>query len=491
MMTATVSDMIRVDQPSIELLGKAQKELAYFKQKFPELDSSLLFRMEPSENILEETLVFPRGYTRRWLGPEVPVQDQRVPGNVLAVTLDDGKLDERRQYQDPLVQAALQHDEGILVVPTGGGKTVIAALLVAAVRRTALVVVSTARILQQFVETFRALLDVEPGVLGGGIRTPGPITVALRNSLKPHDPLLRQVGLLLVDEAHHVSARTYLELLGHCPAQRRYGLTATIRKTGDTEKIVFAALGPILGEIPVKALQAGGHLNWGHVRPLYTTAVAAYDGYVMNRCWFYRGMQKDPPGKSCPTLTQDGKPGCTYPVDGELRRCIYAKGYFGWVYKQLSEDQVRNDRIVEETQRVLSDHPSTIVLTHLTKHADHLGERLKTLGVPVHVAHGKLPKAARDAAIAAYVKDQGILVAVSSALGEGFNAPRTTCMVRAMPAGGKVSVRQQTGRAMRPGPRRALIVDFVDRQVPWLNKLWMGRRSIYGAIGFQMEPKPS
>jgi hypothetical protein len=58
-----------------------------------------------------------------------------------------------------------------------------------------------------------------------------------------------------------------------------------------------------------------------------------------------------------------------------------------------------------------------------------------------------------------------------------------------MPSGGKVSVRQQTGRVLRPQDKPSLIVDFVDPKIPWLRKLWMGRLSIYKAIGWSLESR--
>lgn len=78
-------------------------------------------------------------------------------------------------------------------------------------------------------------------------------------------------------------------------------------------------------------------------------------------------------------------------------------------------------------------------------------------------------------------------MAITQILGEGFDAPKTGCLVRAMPAGGRVAVQQQTGRVMRPQDSPSLIIDFVDHRIVWLKRMWMGRQSIYKKLGFSPE----
>lgn len=438
-----------------------------------------------------DALIFPRGAADGLAGLGVTgFLDQRVQGSVLDVSLEESKLDDRSKYQKPFLEQCLaKREEGILAAPTGAGKTVLIAMMLARLRTPALVVCHRAIIAEQIRSTIRSLLSFELGVIGDGVRDVRPITVGMIQSVRSSDPVLKSVGALIVDEAHHCAAPSYIKLLAHCPARYRYGLTATIRMSGQKEKIVFAALGPLLGEIPVKELQEAGHLNRGRYRVVTTTAVASMLSFVKDRCWYYKKLQKDPGAKPCPAP-------CTYPKDDDIDKCVMKKGYYTWVYKTLSEDRLRNDRILEEVLGVVSEHPWTVVLTHLRDHATLLSEELRKADLPrVFLALGggsKKDKTAREKAIAEYGQSGGVLVATSGAVGEGFNAPKTSCLVRAMPSGGKVPVRQHTGRIMRPQEKPSLIVDFVDFQVPWLKGMWWARRSIYHSIGFEAEKqKPS
>lgn len=422
----------------------------------------------------------PRGLMT--MPPPQGVSDERRAGPSLEIYLDESKLDSRSAYQKPIVEKALLAEQGVIVAPTGAGKTVIECLIVAKIRLRTLILTHTVEIADQIAAAVRALIGVDPGFIGAGVRVQKPITVGLIQSVRSDDPVLQNIGLLLIDEAHHVSAASYLRILNTCPAKYRIGLTATLKRTDEKERIIAAALGSTIAEIPVKDLQATGHLNTGVYRPIFTSVVGTLFDYVSRSCWYYKSAEKSGEDPKCPSP-------CTYPSDGSLESCVYQRGYYNWIYQKIAQDSLRNERVIAEVLGAIPDHPWMVLLTHLKKHADYLAKELsKRKEAPkVHLLHGDLSKSAQAKAAEAFRSEGGILVSVSQKIGEGFNAPKTSCLVRAMPAGGKVAVRQQTGRIMRPQEKPGLIIDFVDIGVPLLKRMWMGRRSIYHAIGFQPE----
>jgi superfamily II DNA or RNA helicase len=469
----TVKDRLAINGFDDQAINFAINALA---KKFPEHNLSNLFQT------IGYTVQFARGFLElRARFKEV--EDLTVTGPLVEIDYDESKLDERVRYQKGLLEKALAHNEGLIVAPTGAGKTVIETMLVCRLKRRALILTHTSEIAKQISDTFERLTGVKTGTIYGGVRDIRPVTVGLIQSVRGSDPVLQNIGTLVIDEAHHCSAPSYLKVLSKCPAKYRYGLTATIKKTGDEERIIYAALGPVLGDVTVAELQESGHLNAGVFRAIYTTAAASNFEFVADKCWYYKGQQREPKGKECPAP-------CTYPKDDAIEQCVMGRGYFGWIYSKIGRDEIRNRRIVDEAVAASKDHPWMIVLTHRKEHAKLLEERLKlALKTPVWMAIGPpdMKKKARDAAVSGYREQGGILVATSQILGEGFDAPKTSCLVRAMPAGGKVAVRQQTGRAMRPQERPSLIIDFVDNRILWLKRMWMGRRSIYKTLGFVPE----
>lgn len=479
-MHSELSSVVRVFDPDEFLQKRILATIVAMANKFPENNIALLGGIEA-----DGVLWFARGFgiLRAAVGAH---EDKRYTGPYVEVDYDESKLDDRSKYQKSLLEKALAFDEGLVIAPTGAGKTVIETMLVCRLKRRALILTHTTDIAKQIQETFKRLTGVDSGTLYGSIRDIRPVTVGLIQSLQASDPILKEIGALIIDEAHHISAATYLELLRACPAKYRYGLTATIKKSKDEEKVIFAAIGPVLGDITVGELQDQGFINKGTVKVVGTGAIGTWFDYIGQKCWYFKKLQKDENATPCPAP-------CTYSTDEGTEKCVMGRGYFAWVYKKLSEDKIRNDMLFQEIFQATKDHPWTIVLTHLKDHASLIAKSLTDLAqgpYPVWLAMGTpMKKKDRMAMVANFKEKGGILVATSALIGEGFDAPKTSCLVRAMPSGGKVNVRQQTGRIMRPQENPSLVIDFVDFKVPWLRRLWLGRRSIYKTIGFEIQEK--
>lgn len=413
----------------------------------------------------------------------VPFQaDGRMVGREITVTADRSKMDERVVYQEKLIEAASQSTDGVIVAPGGSGKTAAMALLIEKIGRSTLILCSMTVVADQIRAELNRFCGIEAGTIYGGTRKIKPVTVGLIQSVGPDDPILGQVGCLLIDEAHMTSANGYLAILKKCPAKWRYGLTATIDKSDGTHELIHAALGPVLARLGVRELQDQEFLNRGSVKPVYTTAVASVIQYVTERCSWFKFKPKDAPPK-CPTP-------CSFPQDESVDRCIFVErgGFNGWVCDQLARDEARNDDLLGEIYLASMEHDSILVLTHRAEHVKVIAERLaKMARAPaIHMASGPThmkPKTSKEN-IEAYKAKGGVLVATSQMVGVGFNAPKTSCLVRAMPNGGKVAVEQQTARIMRPQEIESLIIDFVDLRIGQLKGYWFARQKIYKKLGF-------
>ncbi|HLJ80890.1 MAG TPA: DEAD/DEAH box helicase family protein, partial [Ktedonobacterales bacterium] len=136
-----------------------------------------------------------------------------------------------RPYQDEAVAAWLRADgRGIVVLPTGAGKTVVAFDAMARLGVRTLVVVPTIELLRQWragIQERLALPAEMVGAVGGGERNPGPITVITYDSAAMPRRKLNGYGLLVFDEAHHLPAQSYRAIAAKCAAPWRLGLSAT------------------------------------------------------------------------------------------------------------------------------------------------------------------------------------------------------------------------------------------------------------------------
>jgi len=134
-----------------------------------------------------------------------------------------------RDYQRAAVQAWRDAgDRGVIVLPTGAGKTIVALAAMAELGVSTLILVPTRVLLDQWTR-FLGMCWAHPvGRLGDGQRAFAPITIATYSSAVTWAPRIGDnFGLVVVDEAHHVGAWCPREILEMLVAPSRLGLTAT------------------------------------------------------------------------------------------------------------------------------------------------------------------------------------------------------------------------------------------------------------------------
>lgn len=169
-----------------------------------------------------------------------------------ATPADAWKCPELRPYQQgALLSWEVAARRGILVMPTGSGKTRVALAAMAAARCRTLCLVPTRALLQQWVSELCAVYGGTIGCLGDGSHSIEPITVATFEGAYRHMPTMgRRFDLLIVDEVHHFGVGVRDEALEMCVAERRLGLTATPPSESALERL-GDLIGPIVYRVGV------------------------------------------------------------------------------------------------------------------------------------------------------------------------------------------------------------------------------------------------
>ncbi len=145
-----------------------------------------------------------------------------------------------RPEQQMAAEAMASSDTGVLAASTAFGKTVVAAYLITIRAVNTLVLVHRKQLLEQWVARLNTFLDIPTdaiGAIGGGRRKPTKIVdVAMIQSLSRKgvvDDIVADYGHLIVDECHHVSARSFEIVTRQSKAKYVTGLSATVvRKDG-------------------------------------------------------------------------------------------------------------------------------------------------------------------------------------------------------------------------------------------------------------------
>lgn len=153
---------------------------------------------------------------------------------------------EPRPYQTEAIAAWLKaRGRGVVVLPTGAGKTHVATMAIEAKKRATLVVTPTLDLVRQWYDVLRTTFFRHVGIVGGGEHTIHPLTVTTYDSAHLHmDHLGNRFGLVVFDECHHLPGPSYSLAAQFCLAPYRMGLTATPERTDGRETELVDLVGP-------------------------------------------------------------------------------------------------------------------------------------------------------------------------------------------------------------------------------------------------------
>jgi len=152
-----------------------------------------------------------------------------------------------RPYQEDALQAWRQcRRRGVVVLPTGSGKSFVARMAMLNTQRPTLVVVPTIDLLHQWASQLERAFACPVGMLGGGSRDVEDLTVSTYDSAAMMMEFIGdRFGLLIVDECHHLPGPTNRQAASMCIAPFRLGLTATPEREDDGEELLQRLIGPV------------------------------------------------------------------------------------------------------------------------------------------------------------------------------------------------------------------------------------------------------
>ncbi len=309
----------------------------------------------------------------------------------------------------------------LLVLPTGGGKTVVFSHIAAAAvakGRSVLVLVHRRELIRQAAAKLAAA-GVAHGIIAPGYAaTADAVQVASVQTLARRLDGMRQAPprLVIVDEAHHAVAGQWRAILDAVPEAHLLGVTATpIRSDGAGLGVraggVFDALvcGPSIAD-----LMAEGHLVRARV---FAPAVA-------------------------PDLTGIRTRGGDYEA-AQLAEAMSAPQVIGCA--------------VEHYRRHAAGLP-TVLFAASVRHAEAMAEAFRAAGIRAVAASGITPAAERDAAIAGLATGAVEVLCSCDLVSEGLDVPAIGAVILLRPTKSLALYLQQVGRGLRPADGKAELV---------------------------------
>jgi len=165
-----------------------------------------------------------------------------------------------RPYQEDALNSWLRKRRGIIVLPTGAGKTYIALKAMEILREPTLIIVPTLPLLEQWKDLIESIYGIKVGAVGGGSQDLRSVTVITYDSAYIRaSELGNKFTFLVFDEVHHLAAEAYIEIAEYSAAPFRMGLTATLEREDGRHVLLFPLVGGVVYQISPKEL-AGDHL---------------------------------------------------------------------------------------------------------------------------------------------------------------------------------------------------------------------------------------
>ena len=386
-------------------------------------------------------------------GIQTDIIDERSEGTRIRAPFT-GSL---RTEQQTAADALLKHTTGVLAASTAFGKTVVASYLIAERSVNTLILVHLKQLLDQWIERLQMFLKIagkEIGQIGGGKRKPsGIIDVATIQSLSRKgivDDIVADYGHLIVDECHHISARSFEIVARQCKAKFVTGLSATVIRKDGHHPIIFMNCGPVRYRVDDKR-------------------------QAEKRPFIHKVIQRETAFKMPAFFEAD-----RYTAIHEI-------------YRSLLKNEKRNQVILADVMEIVSKGRFPVILTERKEHLEELRSLLENKISNLIVMKGAMGKKQRQAALKALEslpdETEKALLATGRCLGEGFDEKRLDTLFLTMPISWKGTLSQYAGRLHRIHDRKkeVLIYDYVDSEVPVLARMFERRVKGYRSIGYEIK----
>lgn len=336
-----------------------------------------------------------------------------------------------RPYQETCVQRVLeayqrqpQGGSALVVLPTGGGKTLCFAEIARRLGLTTLIIAHREELLHQAADKFR-MIDPTTliGQVGAGRHEWGaPVTVASVQTISrpEHLKTLQRFGyqLVVIDECHHSAADGYRAVLDALPGAFIVGVTAT------PDRLDRQNIETIFGE-PVFSAGIIEMVEQGYLCDLRAVAVKT-------------------------STSLDG----LHTQAGDFKQDEL---------EELIDTSERNERVVNAYLEHAKGRQALCFAVTI-EHAQHLAEAFLEANVHAAMVCGETTPEERRRLLHDYERGTLEVLCNVGVLTEGYDHPATSCIILARPTQSRALFVQAIGRGTRlaPGKRDCIILDITD-----------------------------
>jgi superfamily II DNA or RNA helicase len=319
----------------------------------------------------------------------------------------------QEEFTAACISALKDRGNTLGVAPTGAGKTVMLSAVSGRMKTdNALIIQHRDELVEQNRSTFK---KVNPSIKTDlmvasrkNFLTTGA-TFAMVQTLARNLDMMRPVGLLVIDECHHVAAASYQAIIERARELSKdtiiFGVTATPMRAD--KRALTNAFDNVADVISITELIQGGHL----VRPR------------------------------------------TFVIDCGMREKLNSVRRTAADFDMSEVEEIMDKspitrRVIEEWKNVAANR-RTIVFCSTVEHARHVTEAFKQAGVKAELVDGTMTEAERKSALKRLDTGGTQVVCNVAVLTEGFDCQPVSCVILLRPCSHKSTMLQMIGRGLR------------------------------------------
>lgn len=441
------------NQVYLRRLQLNKKLISYLRDNLNFLNSDYLvkknlgkstFNTEKYYRLIEETqegIIIPRGFVANIINF---CKQERISFKIIDNRKKLDPIDFESEikllpHQELATQKVADKDFGVIVSPPGSGKTIIGLEIIAKKRQPALIIVHRKQLFDQWIDRIQSFLKIpknEIGQIGNQKFTVGKkITVAMIQSLTRSDEtnkIANSFGTIIVDECHHIPAKSFREAIVNFNSFYLYGLTATPKRKNNDEKLIYLYIGNILYHDDQQS-QIQQSKSKAEINIRETALYAPFD----------------------------------YKIDK-----------YETISRILIHDTQRNSLIIEDIEKNADRFKTILVLTERKAHVDILNLYLKDKFETITI-HGDDSERSRKSKLDQLIQGHyKIVISTGQYFGEGVDIDSLECLFIVYPFAFEGKLVQYIGRIQRSG-KPPVIFDYRDVKIDYFDNMFKQRNRYY------------
>lgn len=356
---------------------------------------------------------------------------------------------------------------GVIVLPTGAGKTVIALKAIELLNQPSVVVVPTLDLVEQWRSRLEDEFGVEVGVYGGGDNKIGALTVSTYDSAYLRaEEIGNRFNFIVFDEVHHLAAEGYRQIAEMFTAPYRMGLTATYEREDMLHKEIPRLVGGVVYRLKPESL-TGRYLSEYTLRRVnveltpeekveYDRNWGIFSGYLSRR-----NIRITSPADFQRFIMRTG-------TDREAREALLARN-------RAMDIAFNSEAKIGALEEILNSNPDERILI-FTQHNELVYRISKRFLIP-YITY-TTDKEERHEILKRFKDGRFRAVVTSKVLDEGIDVPEASLGIIVSGTGSAREFIQRLGRLLRKREwKEAKLIELVSKETSEMKTSWRRKRS--------------